>query len=406
MNNATETANPVIDTARLTISQLAAAGVREATDLADMFGLKEFMNNYRVTGDTVYPFAVIQEARYSFINRYVEDSGFANIMDVGCGFSPRGLVMARKGLRYLGCDLESAVNAMSGIVRRVNESEKLPGQFSYRLTDITDPSAMTEAAGSMNGEILMCCEGLLIYLGIYEFDSMLSGISSVLHEHGGCFITPDLVTSKFMAGILTAVLGREDGMKALLAIGSSISEKSDTKFTGSLTHMPDDQMQELFSRHGLVCEYIPFLSEDADLNSFGLLTDEQVHDIRENLSDIKCLKLTAAGKEIRRCGHASDKFSAEISGNGGSMRIRLTGRLDSVSAPALLDEYMKASQELNAENITVDASKLEYISSAGLRTLLIMQKRLKENKVRIVGASESVLDILDQTGFSDILEVE
>lgn len=232
INNTAENANPVIDTARLTISQLAAAGIREASDLADMFGLKEFMNNYRIIGNTVYPFAVIQETRYGFINRYVENSGIANIMDVGCGFSPRRLIMARRGLCYLGCDLESAVNAMSGIVHMVNASEKLPGQFSNCLTDITNPSAIIEAARLMNGEILMCCEGLLIYLGIYEFDSMLSSISSVLHEHGGCFITPDLVTARFMAGILTAVLSKEESMKALLAIGRSISKKSDTEFTG------------------------------------------------------------------------------------------------------------------------------------------------------------------------------
>lgn len=406
MNNTTETANPVIDTARLTISQLAAAGIREASDLADMFGFKEFMNNYRITGDTVYPLAVIQEARYGFINRYVENSGIANIMDLGCGFSPRGLVMARKGLHYLGCDLESAVDAMSGIVRRVSESEKLPGQFGYRLTDITNPSAMIEAARTMSGEILMCCEGLLIYLGVYEFDSMLGGISSVLHEHGGCFITPDLVTAKFMAGILTAVLGKEEGMKALLSIGRSISEKSDTQFTGSLTRMPEAQMQALFEKHDLACEFIPFLSEDAELSSFEKLTDEQVNRLKENLTDIKCLKLTAAGKTVHNYSLTSDKFSAEISCRDGSMYICLTGRLDSVSAPALLDEYRKASAERNAENITIDASKLEYISSAGLRTLLIMQKELKANKVHIVGAAETIRDILDQTGFSDILEVD
>lgn len=45
------------------------------------------------------------------------------------------------------------------------------------------------------------------------------------------------------------------------------------------------------------------------------------------------------------------------------------------------------------------------ISSAGLRTLLIMQKELKENRVKVTGAAQTVLDIFNQTGFSDILEV-
>ena len=99
----------------MTISQLAAAGVREAADLADMFGFGEFMEQYNVTGSSVAPMAVVQEARFSFINRYIENSSFTNIMDLACGFSPRGLLMARKGLRYLGIDLEAASTAMSGL---------------------------------------------------------------------------------------------------------------------------------------------------------------------------------------------------------------------------------------------------------------------------------------------------
>lgn len=106
-------------------------------------------------------------------------------MDLGCGFSPRGLVMARKGFNYLGCDLESATKAMSGIVDKISKTENLPGRFAYRLTDITEPQSVKTAADTLAGSILMCCEGLLIYLGLYEYESMRSIISLVLHEHGG-----------------------------------------------------------------------------------------------------------------------------------------------------------------------------------------------------------------------------
>ena len=404
-NNSAEMTNPVIDTARLTIAQLAAAGVREAADLADLFDFRDFMKNYQVAGDTVYPMAIIQEARYSFLNRCIESSGITNIMDLGCGFSPRGLVMAREGRHYLGCDLESAVKAMSEIARKATETEVFPGQLAYSLTDITDPAVMMKTAASMDGEIVLCCEGLLIYLGVYEFESMLSGISSVLHEHGGFFITPDLVTARFMAGILTALLGREEGMKALLAIGRSISERSDTEFTVSLTDMPLEQMQVLFDKYDLTYEFVPFFTPDTALNSFEKLTTEQIEGIRSSLTGIGCLKLTAAGKNVRNYSRSSDEFSTEMTCSGGNMRIRLTGRLDSISAPILLDEYRKASAAGKAADISIDASALEYISSAGLRTLLIMQKELPGNKVQINGAQEMVLDILKQTGFSDIFEV-
>ena len=72
---------------------------------------------------------------------------------------------------------------MSEIVDRISETENLPGRFAYRLTDITEPQSVKEAADTLDGNILMCCEGLLIYLGLYEYESMLSNISLVLHMY-------------------------------------------------------------------------------------------------------------------------------------------------------------------------------------------------------------------------------
>lgn len=404
--NSVETTNPVIDTARLTISQLAAARVPEAVNLANMFGFKDFMSNYHVTDEKISPMAIVQEARYSFINRCAENSDMTNMMDLGCGFSPRGLVMAGKGLNYLGCDLASATKAMSKIRDKVTETETFPGRFAYRLTDITDPLSVKEAASSMDGNIFMCCEGLLVYLGVYEFESMISGISLVLHEHGGYFVTPDLVTAKFMAGIFIALLGKEEGLKAMYAIGHRIEKKSDTKFTGLLSNMPIEHLQEIFKKYDLTYEFIPFFSEDAKLNSFESLTSEQIERVRRNLSGIKCLKLTAGEKLVRSHSSILDQFSTKITCNAGIMYIQLTGRLDSISAPILLDEYTNGTEGDTITDITIDASGLDYISSAGLRVLLVMQKRLKDQKIHFKGAQEAVLDIFKQTGFCDLFDVE
>ena len=66
----------------------------------------------------------------------------------------------------------------------------------------------------------------------------------------------------------------------------------------------------------------------------------------------------------------------------------------------------EAAEEGTITDIRIDASGLDYISSAGLRTLLIMQKNLKDNKIHFDGAQKVVLEILEQTGFSDLLDVE
>lgn len=54
----------------------------------------------------------------------------------------------------------------------------------------------------------------------------------------------------------------------------------------------------------------------------------------------------------------------------------------------------------------VDMSKLEYISSAGLRVLLIMVKRFGPGHVTVTRANELVSSILDQTGYADLLAAE
>ena len=56
--------------------------------------------------------------------------------------------------------------------------------------------------------------------------------------------------------------------------------------------------------------------------------------------------------------------------------------------------------------MTMDLSKLEYISSAGLRVLLSAQKIMnKQGTMSITGANETVMEVFEVTGFSDILNI-
>ena len=56
--------------------------------------------------------------------------------------------------------------------------------------------------------------------------------------------------------------------------------------------------------------------------------------------------------------------------------------------------------------MTMDLSKLEYISSAGLRVLLSAQKIMhKQGRMSVTGANETVMEVFEVTGFSDILNI-
>ena len=91
--------------------------------------------------------------------------------------------------------------------------------------------------------------------------------------------------------------------------------------------------------------------------------------------------------------------------NGKDLTISLAGRLDTTTAPQLDDE-LKGSLA-GVEKLEFDFSKLEYISSAGLRVLLSAQKTMnKQGSMVIHGASEDLMEIFDVTGFIDILTIE
>lgn len=85
--------------------------------------------------------------------------------------------------------------------------------------------------------------------------------------------------------------------------------------------------------------------------------------------------------------------------------ISLEGRLDTITSPELSWELDSLLDE--TKKLIFDLSKLDYISSSGLRVLLSAQKAMKDKGTMIVkNASETVMEIFEITGFSDILTIE
>ena len=89
----------------------------------------------------------------------------------------------------------------------------------------------------------------------------------------------------------------------------------------------------------------------------------------------------------------------------GKALFTLEGRLDTVTAPELEQEFKAALEGVS--ELTLDFEKLEYISSAGLRVLLSAQKTMnKQGEMKLIHVSETILEIFEVTGFQDILTVE
>ena len=88
--------------------------------------------------------------------------------------------------------------------------------------------------------------------------------------------------------------------------------------------------------------------------------------------------------------------------DGKNLEFALSGRLDTNTSPDL-EKEVKANIE-GIENLVFDFKDLVYISSAGLRVLLVAQKTMSlQGSMVIRNCSEMIMEIFEVTGFSDIL---
>lgn len=91
--------------------------------------------------------------------------------------------------------------------------------------------------------------------------------------------------------------------------------------------------------------------------------------------------------------------------DGDKIQYTLEGRLDTSTAPELEEEIKKISGD--TKELVFDFAGLDYISSAGLRVLLAAQKTMmKQGNMKVINVNETINEVFEVTGFSDILTVE
>ena len=84
--------------------------------------------------------------------------------------------------------------------------------------------------------------------------------------------------------------------------------------------------------------------------------------------------------------------------------VAVEGRVDASNASIVEEQIFNIKNEHNNKHMVIDADKLEYISSAGLRVVLRLRK--EEPKLAIINVAAEVYEIFDMTGFTDMVTVE
>ena len=92
--------------------------------------------------------------------------------------------------------------------------------------------------------------------------------------------------------------------------------------------------------------------------------------------------------------------------SGETLQLNLKGKVDAISAPELQNEVLKAFQK--SKNVIMNFAEVTYISSAGLRALLIGQKTAtsKGGSFILINCNETIVDILRVTGLEKVLTIQ
>lgn len=88
-----------------------------------------------------------------------------------------------------------------------------------------------------------------------------------------------------------------------------------------------------------------------------------------------------------------------------ALTLFLEGRLDTTTSPQLEAELSASLGGIT--HLTLDLSKLAYLSSAGLRVILSAQKRMnKQGQMVVRHVNDTIMEVFEVTGFVDILTIE
>ena len=89
---------------------------------------------------------------------------------------------------------------------------------------------------------------------------------------------------------------------------------------------------------------------------------------------------------------------------GSALTVTLDGRLDTITSP---DLEQALTDLTGITHLTLDFTKITYVSSAGLRVILATQKQMNhQGSMVVANVSDTIMNIFEMTGFTDILTIQ
>ena len=107
-----EKTNPVFNTAKTTLFQLARNGNPYASAIVEKMGLTadtQKSKSFSMSREEEAPFRLVVETRYQTMGKLARESGLPVHADLPCGYTPRAIEFAGKNIPFIGMDLPAAI---------------------------------------------------------------------------------------------------------------------------------------------------------------------------------------------------------------------------------------------------------------------------------------------------------
>ena len=406
--SSTRDINPVFLTAKSCLNILSKIKDEDAQKLLTKLGFGDSQNaeeeknipldKLEITKKIAPAFFSQVEMRFYGTNEMILNDKTAKIvLDLGCGYTPRGIKLANFSLKYIGVDLPEVINTIRPAVKEIIGENK---NICYHPADLTNYSSLIEALGDNQGELFITTEGVMNYLYQFELEEVIHNIKKLLKKYGGKWVTCDntlLSTQQSIIAASLGMIGENNGNLAKIGENIASSMAKIKKFENVFLDKDiektkkflDDMGFELNVEKGI--NHIPKF-----IRSLAAFPENILANVKKVLENMDFWIMTL--KEEK-------KIKIDLKREENVINIKLEGRLDTITSPKLIEAFYEEEKKGKIEKVFIDFTNVEFVSSGGIRTITIIDKSLgNENKLELINVKENIKKIILSNDFIDIIK--
>lgn len=347
-------------------------GVKMLTEIISMDGQQKQIE----TG-----LRIMHDIRNYSLYHYILKVGYRAVLDLGCGDTMRGIYLVEeKGLHYVGADDLEKVESICQMVKD-RPSYKM-GRLNYATIDITNPASVYRAAVELKGPISVISDGALAQFHEHQLPKVIENIRNLIRAKGGCWITTDFQANDYIHAVMQPFIGTKACDELLEPDCYSIAS------------IKGERLLHQYDLNPHKAELYPDILRPESLNE---IPEETASMVTENFNHLKIHIITA--KNVEREEIPSDDsdggLSYSCSIQDGNALLKLCGRLDNTTTPALLGYFKRELSHGEAVRMQIYCEKLTYLSNTGVRALTNMNKKLPEG-ITIINANRAIWAALEK----------